>query len=493
MQKGLKRVLSLLLLCVISLAIPYYVSAANNELDGVVLASPGDTISYDIKINTTDTVNKYVTTLTYDTVALELVGIDNQNSWTGTNTIGNSPLDLTFNHSSGLTGENVIAKIKFRVKKDSGKSSATINLSAPSITTILDVDGLLSYPIKSLEKASKTVAIKSSDNSLSDLKVNNKTVNNFKKDAYEYVMQVESSVSQVAVTATLSNANATFVKDFGPRTVDVNYGENEVVVKTKSESGEEKVYTIRITRVDDRETNNYLKSIIINAGKVKINFNKLVLDYEITTYKLETLEVEVETEDSKAKTTVVVPEEVVYGNNIVTVTVLAESGEEKVYTIKINNIDKEMDTSLKTLTIEGYDIEFSKDILEYQIRYNPKYKNGLEIYYSQTALEKDGVKIDETLVQKTNKNLVPGSVIQIRVFTPDGVETMYTITILEDTRLNFFLILGIFILVILIVALLVLLKKIKKNKAVDVGIEIVKEEDLQKTKEMVLNRSGDKE
>ncbi len=474
--------------------LPTAVFAANtNELAGVVLASPGETVSYDIKIKTTDTAVKYTTTLAYDSTVLELVSIENQSGWKGTNSIGNSPRDLSFTHT-GTSGESTIATIKFKIKAGTGKSSFTISMSTSNITTLVKNDEDVESPvINPVSAITKTVSIKSTDNSLKDLKVNNKAVTNFSPMTYSYVMQVEGEVTSVALVAALNDTNASFVKDFGPRTVDIAYGENELLIKVKSESGEEITYKIMVTRIDNREKNNYLKSIIINAGKVKINFSKDITDYALNTYKLDALEIETQAEDKKSTVTVVKPDAIVIGNNIVTITVVSESKEERIYTLTINNTDKEVDTTLKNLTIEGYEINFNKETLGYEIRYNSKYKDGLKIYATTTTLTKDGVQIDDALLDKTNKNIKPGSIIEIRVYASDDIETVYTITVLKDNRLNFFFVIGMILIVVLAIVLVLIIRSKKKlNEATKKHEEAIKkEEEIQKTKEVVLNQRNE--
>lgn len=464
--------------------IPKYAHAEVTQvLDGVELASPGESISYQIKVTSKDTMIEYSTSLIYDSTVLELVSISNQNNWQGANPTGASPLSLKFNHT-GTSGESVIATITFRVKQSPTKVNATLSLqnSNAKIKTTA-ADGSESEGMLVAADVTKNFAIKSTDNYLKSLSVNGKSVNNFKTTTYNYVMQVESDVTVAKINAVPNHAGATFVKDFGNRDVPLEYGENEILVKVLSQAGEERVYTILITRVDNRESNNFLKDIIINGGKIKIDFNRNINSYRIKTYGLETITIDATTEDAKATYEITKPDTLIIGENTITIKVLSESKVERIYKVIIDNTDEKVDTTLKNLSIEGYHIDFAKNIYDYEIRYDSKYKDGLVIRKNSTLNSDDGVYIDESLLEQTNKDLKVGSVIKIRVYYDDENESTYTITIVKDTRLNFFFVLGLCVLIILVVIVIVLYTKKKKQK------QVVEEtiEELEKTKEMKLN------
>ena len=98
----------------------------------------------------------------------------------------------------------------------------------------------------------------------------------------------------------------------------------------------------------------------------------------------------------------------------------------------------------------------------------------------ETTIQDEDIKIDEPLLEKTSSSIEIGSVVQIRIYANDGTESMYTITFVEDTRINFFFLLGILIFVILLfvfIHMLIVLKKEKTKKK-------QKAKDLEKTKKI---------
>lgn len=468
-KKGfLKSLLVVIFTVVLLLGKTNVLAASTNLLEGADLSSPGKTVTFDIKINADTTVNSYNATLTYETSILEFVGIENKNNWKGSNAIADSPVELSFTRENGITGESVVATLTFKVKADVTKADTVLTLEGRTT----DEEG---GTINNLTKTTKNLAIKSTDNTLKDLKLNGTTIVNFSPNTYSYALQVPAITVTANIDATLNSATATFVEGYGSRAVPLEYGDNVIEVKVKSAAGEEKTYVLTITRQDNRGTNNDLKSLILNAGKVKLNFNKDVLEYRIKTYQLETIEVDATAEDDKAEVKIDKPEQLVIGQNVISIVVTSEDGHDKTYKVILDNVDYMIDTALKDLELFGCDenIHFKPDVFDYEVRYKTKYKDSLVIKPIVRSVDED-VKIDEPLLEKTMSNLEVGSVVQIRVYATDGTESMYTITFIKDTRLNFFLLLGSVIFVVLLVIFIVLLVKYRKEKKKEKQIKEVK-------------------
>lgn len=463
----------LLSLIGVLLLLPTLVFAASptTEISGVLYAKPGETVAYDIKITSPDDMkaSKYVATLDYNPDILELKSVTPKD-WTGSNS-GNN-LSFTYKDGGSITGTSTVATVTFKIKNNVSKQTTIILLKDIKVTTIGEDDTTSIVNISETASHKISLAIKSIDNTLKDLKIDGTTIEDFKKDVFEYELTVPSDTDKVELKATPNNANATFVDDFGSRKVNLDYGENEVLVKVKSESGEIQVYKLVIIREDDRNTNNNLKEVIINSGKIKLNLSKTKVNYTIKTYKLKTLEVDAIAVDAKALVKVDIPKEIVVGDNVVTITVTSENGEEKVYTITFANSDKTIDTKLKTLYIKGYEIDFDKNTMVYQIVYNKKYKKGLDIRAVTVAgddlveykLFYNGTEITDD----TNIELKPGDKYEIKVI-PIGMEegdesdsSTYTIIILKDKRVSFFLVLEILIIAVLIT--LIVIQVVKRNK-----------------------------
>lgn len=457
-----KKSLIIFLIGIFSPIIALATGNDTNSLEGPDMSSPGETITYDIKVKASSTIDKYTANLSYESTVLEFVGVENKDDWKaelkneGTRDPTTTSIPLEFTRESGYIGETTVATIKFKVKSDATKSDAKLTLS-----------GTIGFEttISNLPEVTKTIAIKSTDNTLKDLKLNGKTVINFSPNTYSYSIQVEAITTSAAIDATLNNQTATFTDKYGPRSVQLDYGENVIEIKVKAASGDEKTYVINVTRLDNRGTNNDLKSLILNSGKVKLNFDKNVLEYKIKTHKLTSIDIEAVPVDSKATVKVEKPEEIIIGENTINITVTSEDGKDKTYKVTFNNVDYDIDTSLKDIELFGCDeeLKFDPKVFDYEIRYNSKYKDSLVIKPILNTTDED-VKIDEPLLEKTSSTIEAGTVIQIRVYAIDGTESMYTITLVKDTRINFFFLLGLVIFIILLIIFIKLLIDKKKNK-----------------------------
>lgn len=463
----------LLSLFTVFMMLPIMVFAKDDieiDFDGVKYAKPGDIVAYDIKMTVGDTINVsgFKANIEYDANILEYQESVAKGDWIKEPVVTNN---LNFSLENGTNGTTTVATITFKVKQETLRQTTKITIKDIEVTTI-DENEDTGYKHIS-DTFEEQLMIRSIDNTLKDLKVDGITLEEFASDKFEYNIVVDSEIDKLEIKATLNDSNASFVEEFGPREVEIDYGENEFFVKVKSESGDIQVYRIKIIRDDNRNTNNHLKEVIINSGKIKLELSKSRVDYVVKTYKLKELEIDAVAVDPKAEVKVEIPEEIIIGENIVLITVTSEMGEERKYSITFENSDKKLDTKLKNLYIKGSDIDFDKNTMVYEVVYNKKYKNGLdikpvtvsdsefvgfEIYYN-------GTKLSEV----ENIELKVGDKYEVRVH-PLGMEegdesetSTYTVTIVKDTRISFYLLLEVVIAIILAILITIQIFKKKKN------------------------------
>ena len=473
----MNKKLGLLLISLLVFVFPYFVNAESKfdvSISGPASASSKEEIEFVVSVNSTDQAKQFETTLKYDNKILQFINITKKDSWEGVNPLqdsGNVNLKFT---NLGTTGETKVFSLKFRVKT-SNKNSTTITLEDMKLTINSSGENE-GNTVLTQQAQKKEIAIKSDDNTLRTIKIDGKAISGFSSGVYLYNLEVDALSDSIVIDSTLSDQkNSTYEENYGNRTVTLKYGENIVLIKVKSESGKVSTYTLKITRKDDRVANTDLKSIIINGGKVKINFDKSVLSYTLKTFKLEKLEIDATPDDSNSKVEIDAPKKLIIGENKVKITVTAVTGVSKNYILIINNTEVPTDTRLRNLAVKGYNIEFDSDKNKYTILYDKSFKNGLTIY--ETTLSED-VKVDIT----GNSNLKEGSVVKIIVTALDESSTTeYTIILEKDTRINFFLILDLVIGAVLIVLIVKQLKKRKKLKQISIE---KKEEELEKTKEL---------
>lgn len=268
-------------------------------------------------------------------------------------------------------------------------------------------------------------------NTLSSLEVeNNKITPEFNKNTVNYTLTVKKDVTSVKINATLESDKSSFNKGYGPRTVNLNYGVNNVVIKVTSESGAVKTYTIKITREDDRSSNNYLKSLNVSSGD--FTFNKKTLNYSFTVpNEVTSLKVFAAAEDTKSTVSGVKTYNLKEGLNKITITVTAENKQTRTYTLQITrivkNITKETNNKLESLEITNYQINFDPETTIYNLTIeNEKSLNIIPKVQDSTS----------SVIVNGNENLKDGSVIKLVVTAVDGSTKEYIINISKNEEVN---------------------------------------------------------
>lgn len=216
------------------------------------------------------------------------------------------------------------------------------------------------------------IRIPSNVNTLSSLTISGIPFN-FSEDNTNY--QLETTETSVTISATAKDSKATVTGDIG--TKNLNYGGNNFSIKVTSESGDAKTYTINITRPDNRSKENYLTSFAFS--NYNIDFTKDKTDYNITLEnkisKLgicknedNTLCISLDSIKVSDKSTYIVKfnDKIIdtkntnsnvgginVGNNILSITVVAENDGERVYTFNISRKNEEGKTIDSDKTDDG--------------------------------------------------------------------------------------------------------------------------------------------
>lgn len=322
----------------------------------------------------------------------------------------------------GANAESSYAKLS----GDTGKKNLKLGLNTFKITVTSEsgVNRIYTLNIYRNDNRDKT-------NTLSSLEVeNNKITPEFNKNTVSYTLTVKKDVTSVKINATLESDKSSFNKGYGPRTVNLNYGVNNVVIKVTSESGAVKTYTIKITREDDRSSNNYLKSLNVSSGD--FTFNKKTLNYSFTVpNEVTSLKVFAAAEDTKSTVSGVKTYNLKEGLNKITITVTAENKQTRTYTLQITrivkNITKETNNKLESLEITNYQINFDPETTIYNLTIeNEKSLNITPKVQDSTS----------SVVVNGNENLKDGSVIKLVVTAVDGSTKEYIINISKNEEVN---------------------------------------------------------
>lgn len=322
----------------------------------------------------------------------------------------------------GANAESSYAKLS----GDTGKKNLKLGLNTFKITVTSEsgVNRIYTLNIYRNDNRDKT-------NTLSSLEVeNNKITPEFNKNTVNYTLTVKKDVTSVKINATLESDKSSFNKGYGPRTVNLNYGVNNVVIKVTSESGAVKTYTIKITREDDRSSNNYLKSLNVSSGD--FTFNKKTLNYSFTVpNEVTSLKVFAAAEDTKSTVSGVKTYNLKEGLNKITITVTAENKQTRTYTLQVTrivkNITKETNNKLESLEITNYQINFDPETTIYNLTIeNEKSLNITPKVQDSTS----------SVVVNGNENLKDGSVIKLVVTAVDGSTKEYIINISKNEEVN---------------------------------------------------------
>ena len=370
--------------------------SATDEVGNAVLVNGGshtikvlskvDTLS-SLKINGTNVDNFNAQTLTYSkstndsSVKIEATPTDSKATVTGTGT-----KELKY----GLNTFKVVVTSEANTKK-----VYTLNITR-------------------IDNRDKT-------NTLKTLTLSSGSIN-FKSGTTTYNVNVANNIEKITIDSTLTSSKSKYVNGFGNRSVNLKLGKNTIYIKVQAENGEVKTYTLNVTREDNRDKTNTLKTLTLSSGS--INFNSNTTTYNVNVANdIEKITINSTLTSSKSKYVngfgnreVTLKE----GNNTVYVKVQAENGDVKTYTL---NITRQTKVDLVSdIKIENYDINFSKDVYIYDLKIGEENQLNINVTLNSNDYKYEVIG---------NENLVNGSVITIKARGLDQ-EIEYKINISKD-------------------------------------------------------------
>ena len=160
----------------------------------------------------------------------------------------------------------------------------------------------------------------------------------FSSGTKSYTVSVDGSVSSAKINATASGGD--FTKNFGPRTVNLNYGNTVAYIKVKNSAGTVTSYKITFKRPDNRNKDNTLANLTVDKGTLSpafsasTTFYKVELDKDVTQISVGAV---LSSSTSKfvegygPRTVNLNP-----GVNAISIKVRSESGSLKVYTVNVS-------------------------------------------------------------------------------------------------------------------------------------------------------------
>lgn len=165
-----------------------------------------------------------------------------------------------------------------------------------------------------------------------------------------YTLTVDNEISSVAVAATPNSSTTTI---FGAKTYSqthaLNTGDNQINLVTTAQNGATETYTIMITRRKNSNTN--LSSLSVDGFNLTPSFNKNVVEYTLNVgAQTKELDITAIPEVNTSTYKITGNSNFKNGENNVEITVTAEDGSEKTYTITVNR-QGYTDNHLSSLTV----------------------------------------------------------------------------------------------------------------------------------------------
>lgn len=96
---------------------------------------------------------------------------------------------------------------------------------------------------------------------------------------FDMQYKIEAKSPTITVYATLTSSDSKYVEGYEPRTVNLKFGMNTILIKIQNKDGVIRTYTILVNRTDDRSSDNTLNELSVDKGE--INFNSNITEYKV--------------------------------------------------------------------------------------------------------------------------------------------------------------------------------------------------------------------
>ena len=382
-----------------------------------VTAENGDEKTYTIKVTRTksnDTSIKKVT-LTIGTDSSRYCLLTDNKCKIGV------PSDTTnFSLSSEINSESVITPAngtEFTMSSTERVKDITLTVTAE--------DGTQNEYTITVERE------KSSNNNLSDIKVDNVSVSGFNKDKLIYNLTVPGATDSVSVSAVVEDTGkATITTDLSNK-FNLNFGSNQIDIIVTAENGYLKTYTLFIER--SKRVNAYLKDLKINDNTITgFNKSKTIYDLGEVDYNTIALKVEGIAEDELATVLGNGLINLSTGSNTITLTVKAhDTSVSEIYKITVKRKLND-DTGIQGITLAG--VPAVKDGLNYKVTVpndvTKADKTNLIVTVNDPKVETD--KKAEYIFNDTELVTTSDNEINILVTAEDGSVRAYTLIVTRE-------------------------------------------------------------
>lgn len=264
---------------------------------------------------------------------------------------------------------------------------------------------------------------------LSDLQVNNVTVNNFNESKMVYdIGKVSFETTSINVSATPKDSDATVT---GTGSINLKTGLNSIDIIVTAQDGVTKsTYTIKVER--EKSSNKFLSSLTL--AEKSFDFNKTIDTYNIDVdYDISTATITAIPEYKDATATVSGPNFLSVGLNTYTVTVTAEDGTINTYTLNITRA-RSGNTYLSNITVTSDGINYFGVFNKETEQYNITVPNEVKDVLIATVMEDSA---NQTVTGDGNKTLSTGlNSFSIVVLAANGDTRTYIVNITRELNGN---------------------------------------------------------
>lgn len=326
--------LTILLVCVLLLVMltPCVHAAGSAYMSGPNTVRAGDTIT--VSFVAGGGILGGSGAVSYDPAQLTLQGYSQSigGSW-AVEFNGNNFVFYDNNMNSPIEGSATIFTASFTVNADL-EAGTNISVSATGVTLS---DGAADTYVGTCTYSVQLAPPLSGNCQLGELTVSNATISPaFSPDVTQYAASVPFATSSLQISATAADSKATV--DVGSTGLTPG-GTTYISITVTAENGTTKEYTIQVTRAADpnyvKSSNADLKSLAVEGFVLSPAFAADVTQYYVwLPYEQSTIAVNAATADSKASVAVANVEELTPAQGTdIAVTVTAEDGSTKVYTL----------------------------------------------------------------------------------------------------------------------------------------------------------------
>lgn len=236
-------------------------------------------------------------------------------------------------------------------------------------------------------------------------------------------IDVRNEIDEITITGIPEIATSKVISGNGKYTLDI--GQNTVKMKVQAEDGTEKEYDILIVRA--KSNNAYLKSLFAEEGELYEVFEKTKTDYTMKVgHDVDHLTLEVTPEDKDATYEIIGNSNFVYGDNLVTVCVIASDG--------VTRLDYDI------TVYKQPDLEDRVDLMELTVNkgtLTPSFDPKHLVYEVDLPFEEDNITVSAKALDNTadvtgtgTYNLNVGlNIITVKVMSAIGEEKTYQIKV----------------------------------------------------------------